>query len=91
MDGCSRIRQFGKMLGPDPPDHVARIVLVLGQPQLALFGNDIKDLEASASAKVVSSFTREHEENVIDGRMDSPPQPDKSGKDTRPHASWFRY
>lgn len=39
-----RVGQLGKVLRPDPAHQLRRVVLVLGQPQLALFGNDVEDL-----------------------------------------------
>jgi len=46
---CGRCRlgvcQFGEMLGPDPPHEIVGVVLVLCEPELALFGNDVEDLK----------------------------------------------
>ena len=37
--------QFGKVFVPDPADLVGVIVLVLREPELALFADDVEDLE----------------------------------------------
>ena len=36
--------QLDKVLVPYPSDHVIRVILILRQPELALFANDIEDL-----------------------------------------------
>lgn len=36
--------QFGKVLVPDPADLVGRVILVLREPELPLFTDDIEDL-----------------------------------------------
>ena len=41
--------QFDKVLVPYPADHVVRVILILRQPELALFANDIEDLEHDIS------------------------------------------
>jgi hypothetical protein len=45
------------MLGPDPPDLVSRIVLVLGKPELPLFGDHIKDLRTVSTRNIKETET----------------------------------
>lgn len=49
----SRIRQFGKVLGPDPAYLVAGVVLVLGQPELAFFGYHVEDLDGQGVSTIL--------------------------------------
>ncbi len=42
------------MFVPDPADRVVSVILVFGEPQLALFANDIEDLDE----RFVSMFAR---------------------------------
>lgn len=51
VDGGLVVGQFGKVLGPQPADHVVGIVLVLGKPKLALFGDDIEYLVHVSTSK----------------------------------------
>ncbi len=36
--------QFDKVFVPDPADLVCRVILIFGEPELAVFANDIEDL-----------------------------------------------
>lgn len=40
--------QFGKVFVPDPADLVGGIVLILREPEFALFADDVEDLEGSS-------------------------------------------
>lgn len=75
--GQSRVREFGKVLRPDPSDHVFGIVLVLCQPQLALFCNDIEDLYTRST---VSKLALHGAAENIPLRLGT------SNTGTRPHA-----
>lgn len=56
MDGgCSRC-EFGKVFGPDPADLVGGIVLILRQPEFALFADDVKDLERSSQCSCLIEY-----------------------------------
>lgn len=43
-EGESSGGQLDKVLVPYPSDQVIRVILILRQPELALFANDIEDL-----------------------------------------------
>lgn len=75
------VRQLGEMLRPYPPNEVVGVVLVLGEPQLALLGNDIEYLimVSGASEIIGRAVVR-----VLPLRLG------RSGKDTQPRAWWFR-
>ena len=60
-----RIGQLGKVLGPDPADAVARVVLVSGEPQFSLFGHDVEDLVFFARRV---SFVKEELDHDGEGR-----------------------
>lgn len=66
------------MLGPDPADLLGRIVLVLGEPELAFLCDDIKDLQAKV---LVLAYYRSG--GVI---PNIPRQLGISGKDNQLHA-----
>ena len=39
-------RELSKVFVPDPADLIRMVVLVLGQPELALFADDVEDLHS---------------------------------------------
>jgi len=48
--------QSCKMFAPDPPDLLAEVVLILGEPKLALLSNNIKDFARSVGQIGIASF-----------------------------------
>lgn len=44
-----RVGQFGEMLRPDPAHKIMRIVLVFGEPQFTLLGNNVENLPETIS------------------------------------------
>ena len=58
-EGAASGGQLDKMLVPYPADQVVRVILILRQPELALFANDIEDLgqEISTAFNPLSKTT----------------------------------
>ena len=74
IEGGPLMGQLDKMLVPDPSDLVSGVILILGEPKLTLFTNDIEDLIKGLAAEYLETPS---------GR-DLPRQLRRSGRDTQP-------